>query len=143
MTISRSTKSSGGSTSKARKASKAKATKTKASKTKAAKTKVSKTKAAKTKVSKTKTAKAKTSKAKAAKTKVPRAKRGDPSLAFEKAVRTASKEPPVPYKVSSQFGQGQRLQHKTFGEGVVSRVVRQHLVEVIFRDGTRRLAMNR
>jgi hypothetical protein len=69
--------------------------------------------------------------------------RSETELAFEKALRTALPAPPQSYRISATFEKGQRVKHKIFGEGVVVQILRDHAAEVIFRDGTRKLAMGR
>ena len=67
----------------------------------------------------------------------------DSNAAFKKAIETAPDEPPVAYTLSGRFRQGQRLKHGEFGLGVVLQVLREHVIEVIFKEGVRKLAMNR
>ncbi len=44
------------------------------------------------------------------------------------------------YNVGGTFQEGELLRHKKFGDGVVTRVIDAHKVEVLFRDETRTLA---
>ena len=44
------------------------------------------------------------------------------------------------YNVGGAFQEGDLLRHKKFGDGVVTRVVDGHKVEVLFRDEARTLA---
>jgi hypothetical protein len=44
------------------------------------------------------------------------------------------------YAVSASFSEGDLLRHKKFGDGVVTRVIDAHKVEVLFRDEARTLA---
>jgi hypothetical protein len=68
-------------------------------------------------------------------------KKDDSVAAFEKALKAAPEEEPVEYDITGRFQEGQRLRHKTFGEGVVLKVLRPQVAEVIFRDGVRKMAM--
>lgn len=63
--------------------------------------------------------------------------------AYEKALKSASGDAPLTYALSTSFQEGQRVKHKRFGEGVVLSVPRPRLMEVIFKDGVRKLAMGR
>jgi hypothetical protein len=44
------------------------------------------------------------------------------------------------YNVAGSFQEGDLLRHKKFGDGVVTRVIDGHKVEVLFRDEARTLA---
>jgi hypothetical protein len=44
------------------------------------------------------------------------------------------------YTVGETFAEGDLVRHKKFGDGVVSRVIDAHKVEVLFRDEARTLA---
>jgi hypothetical protein len=46
------------------------------------------------------------------------------------------------YAVGGSFREGDLLRHKKFGEGVVTRVIDTHKVEVLFRDEARTLAQS-
>jgi hypothetical protein len=45
-----------------------------------------------------------------------------------------------PYEVGGSFQEGELVRHKKFGDGVVTRVIDGHKVEVLFRDEARTLA---
>jgi len=45
-----------------------------------------------------------------------------------------------PYEVGASFQEGELVRHKKFGDGVVTRVIDSHKVEVLFRDEARTLA---
>ena len=47
------------------------------------------------------------------------------------------------YALTGSYQEGQRVKHKRFGEGVVISVPRPRLMEVVFKDGVRKLAMGR
>lgn len=49
----------------------------------------------------------------------------------------------VDYSIRGTFTEGQRLRHKKFGNGIVTKVVPPGRIEVCFREGTRSLVMNR
>jgi hypothetical protein len=67
----------------------------------------------------------------------------DALAAYEKALKTASGDQPVAYALSGAFQEGQRVKHKRFGEGVVLSVPRPRIMEVVFKDGVRKLAIGR
>ena len=46
------------------------------------------------------------------------------------------------YSVASNFQEGDLVRHKKFGDGVVTRVIDGHKVEVLFRDEARTLAQS-
>jgi hypothetical protein len=46
------------------------------------------------------------------------------------------------YSVASSFQEGDLVRHKKFGDGVVTRVIDGHKVEVLFRDEARTLAQS-
>jgi hypothetical protein len=50
---------------------------------------------------------------------------------------------PVRYSTSAQFAPGQRVEHATFGPGVVERVLGPQKVQIYFADGSKVLAMGR
>ena len=68
-------------------------------------------------------------------------KKDDKGAAFEKALKAAPDGEPVPYDIAARLQEGQRLVHKVFGEGVVLKILRPQVAEVIFRDGVRKMAM--
>ena len=68
-------------------------------------------------------------------------KKDDKGAAFEKALKAAPDGEPVPYDIAARLQEGQRLVHKVFGEGVVLKITRPQVAEVIFRDGVRKMAM--
>jgi hypothetical protein len=70
-------------------------------------------------------------------------KKDDHVASFEKALKAATDDEPVDYAVTERYQEGQRLNHKVFGEGVVLKVLRPQVAEVIFRDGVRKMAMGR
>jgi hypothetical protein len=45
-----------------------------------------------------------------------------------------------PYELAGSFQEGELVKHKKFGDGVVTRVIDGHKVEVLFRDEARTLA---
>lgn len=45
-----------------------------------------------------------------------------------------------PYTVAASFREGDLVRHKKFGDGVVTRVIDSHKVEVLFRDEAKTLA---
>jgi hypothetical protein len=51
--------------------------------------------------------------------------------------------PPVRYSTSARFAPGQRVEHATFGPGIVERVLGPGKVQIHFADGSKVLAMGR
>jgi hypothetical protein len=59
---------------------------------------------------------------------------------WEKAIAGRSVSEFKVYDVSATFREGDLVRHKKFGDGVVTRVIDAHKVEVLFRDEARTLA---
>jgi hypothetical protein len=59
---------------------------------------------------------------------------------WEKAIAGRSVHDFKPYNVTGTFKEGDLLRHKKFGDGVVTRVVDAHKVEVLFKDEPKTLA---
>jgi hypothetical protein len=59
---------------------------------------------------------------------------------WEKAIAGRGVNEFKPYNVGGSFNEGDLLRHKKFGDGVVTRVIDAHKVEVLFRDEARTLA---
>jgi hypothetical protein len=59
---------------------------------------------------------------------------------WEKAIAGKSVHDFKPYNVGGSFEPGDLLRHKKFGDGVVTRVIDTHKVEVLFKDEARTLA---
>lgn len=59
---------------------------------------------------------------------------------WEKAIAGRSVNEFKAYNVGGSFNEGDLLRHKKFGDGVVTRVIDAHKVEVLFRDEPRTLA---
>ncbi len=59
---------------------------------------------------------------------------------WEKAIAGRGMAEFKPYNVSATFQEGQLLRHKKFGDGVVTRVIDAHKVEVLFKDEAKTLA---
>lgn len=70
-------------------------------------------------------------------------RKDDPETAHKKALEETPPGEAVKYSVKAHFQQGQRVAHKSFGEGIVLRILRPQVAEVIFPDATRLLAMDR
>ncbi len=62
---------------------------------------------------------------------------------FEAVIAEVADQEATDYSIRGSFSAGQRLRHKKFGEGVVTKVVPPGRIEVCFREGTRSLVMNR
>ncbi|MFM7737691.1 MAG: hypothetical protein ACKPBU_17145 [Alphaproteobacteria bacterium] len=65
-----------------------------------------------------------------------------PAELWNKAMRSASQAPPIPYSISKEFEQGQKIKHPTFGEGVVIRISSRTVCEVAFPEGSKKLLMS-
>lgn len=59
---------------------------------------------------------------------------------WEKAISGRALSDFRPYSVATTFSEGELIQHKKFGEGLVMRVVDPSKVEILFRDEARVLA---
>jgi hypothetical protein len=59
---------------------------------------------------------------------------------WEKAIAGRGVNEFKAYSVGASFNEGDLLRHKKFGDGVVTRVIDAHKVEVLFRDEARTLA---
>ncbi len=59
---------------------------------------------------------------------------------WEKAIAGRSVTDFKTYNVGGSFSEGDLLRHKKFGDGVVTRVIDAHKVEVLFKDEARTLA---
>jgi hypothetical protein len=59
---------------------------------------------------------------------------------WEKAIAGRGMTEFKAYNVGASFNEGDLLRHKKFGDGVVTRVIDAHKVEVLFRDEARTLA---
>jgi hypothetical protein len=59
---------------------------------------------------------------------------------WEKAIAGRAVHEFKAYNVSGTFSEGQLLRHKKFGDGVVTRIIDAHKVEVLFKDEARTLA---
>ncbi|HEX3769957.1 MAG TPA: hypothetical protein VHV30_03785 [Polyangiaceae bacterium] len=59
---------------------------------------------------------------------------------WEKALNGKGPKDFKPYNVGGSFQEGDLLRHKKFGDGLVTRVIDLHKVEVLFRDEARTLA---
>ena len=58
---------------------------------------------------------------------------------WEKAVLGKSPRDFKPYRVSGTFQSGRAIRHPKFGDGVVTRIVDGHKVEILFKDEARTL----
>jgi hypothetical protein len=67
-----------------------------------------------------------------------RAKAAAELQSSEPLVKVDESQPPKPYSIREQFEPGQRIQHPTFGEGVVESVPEPGKMQVFF-DGARRI----
>jgi hypothetical protein len=59
---------------------------------------------------------------------------------WEKAIAGRGVNEFKSYTVGSTFNEGDLVRHKKFGDGVVTRVIDAHKVEILFRDEPRTLA---
>jgi hypothetical protein len=73
-----------------------------------------------------------------------KAPRASPAMRHEQQWETAIAGRGVtdfkPYNVGASFRQGDFVRHKKFGDGLVTRVIDAHKVEVLFRDEAKTLA---
>jgi hypothetical protein len=74
-----------------------------------------------------------------AKPKKERAKKADPDagnpieLEWEKLMATHKNAPVKPYSMKGHFGLGDKLNHPSFGDGIVGKLIYPNKLEVIFR----------
>ena len=61
---------------------------------------------------------------------------------WEKAIAGRGVNEFKSYTVGSSFKEGDLVRHKKFGDGLVTRVIDAHKVEVLFRDEARTLAQS-
>ena len=59
---------------------------------------------------------------------------------WEKAIAGRGVHEFKPYSVSGTFAEGTLVRHKKFGDGVVTRVIDAHKIEILFKDEPRTLA---
>ena len=59
---------------------------------------------------------------------------------WEKAIAGRGMNEFLPYDVGKTFKEGDLVRHKKFGDGLVTRVIDAHKVEVLFRDEAKTLA---
>jgi hypothetical protein len=59
---------------------------------------------------------------------------------WEKAIAGRGVNEFKAYNVSATFQEGDLVRHKKFGDGVVTRIIDSHKVEILFRDEPRTLA---
>jgi hypothetical protein len=59
---------------------------------------------------------------------------------WEKAIAGRGVNEFKPYNVGGTFREGDLVRHKKFGDGVVTRIIDAHKVEILFRDEPRTLA---
>jgi hypothetical protein len=61
---------------------------------------------------------------------------------WEKSIAGKSPRDFKPYRVSLTFQNGDLIRHSKFGDGVVTRIVDAHKVEILFKDEARTLAQS-
>ncbi len=66
--------------------------------------------------------------------------RADRELTWQKAIAGRAMGDFTPYKMSGIFEEGQLVNHKKFGDGIVVRIVDANKLEVLFQDESRTLA---
>jgi hypothetical protein len=64
----------------------------------------------------------------------------DRERSWEKAIAGKAVSQFRNYRVDELFGEGDLVRHKKFGDGVVTRVIDAHKVEILFKDEPRTLA---
>jgi hypothetical protein len=64
----------------------------------------------------------------------------DRERSWEKAVSGKAPRDFKPYRVTQTFAYGELVHHAKFGDGIVTRVIDAHKVEILFKDEPRTLA---
>lgn len=62
---------------------------------------------------------------------------------YEDAMEGRNVSKPIPYKVTRKFNSEDVIQHKVFGVGLVTRVISDKKMEVLFEESTRLLVHGR
>jgi hypothetical protein len=62
---------------------------------------------------------------------------------YEDAMEGRDLSKPVPYKITRKFNLDDVIEHKTFGVGLVTRVISDKKMEVLFEDSTKLLVHGR
>jgi hypothetical protein len=62
---------------------------------------------------------------------------------YEDAMEGRDLSKPIPYKITRKFNHEDIIEHKTFGVGLVTRVISDKKMEVLFEDSTKLLIQGR
>ena len=60
-----------------------------------------------------------------------------PDVLWEKALEPAQDLPSKPYTLDGYFESGEKTDHKTFGLGLITKLIQPNKMEVIFKEGTK------
>ncbi len=66
-----------------------------------------------------------------------------PEQAWEKVMDTVASEKKIPYTFSGNFKVNDLIDHTTFGLGVVTQLLAEDKIQVIFKDGEKLLVARR
>lgn len=69
--------------------------------------------------------------------KKPKKKVITPFEEWEKAMEQATEAPIKPYTQDGSFGDGEKVDHSTFGQGLITKLIQPNKMEVIFEEGTK------
>ncbi|OPX35718.1 MAG: hypothetical protein B1H12_08510 [Desulfobacteraceae bacterium 4484_190.2] len=61
----------------------------------------------------------------------------DPDVLWEKALEPVQNLPSKLYTINGSFESGEKIDHKTFGLGLITKVIQPNKMEVIFKMGTK------
>ena len=77
--------------------------------------------------------------------KPPRKRSGkiSPQEAWEKVMNTVSNDKKIPYTLSGHFKVNDVIDHSTFGLGVVTNLISEEKIQVIFKEGEKLLVAGR
>jgi hypothetical protein len=60
-----------------------------------------------------------------------------PDVLWEKALEPAQDLPSNLYTLDGSFKSGEKIEHKTFGLGLITKLIQPNKMEVIFKEGTK------
>jgi hypothetical protein len=64
-------------------------------------------------------------------------KKISPLEEWEKAMEQAEGAPIRVYAQNGSFGEGEKVDHSTFGKGLITKLIKPNKMEVIFEEGTK------
>ena len=56
---------------------------------------------------------------------------------WEEAMEQAKSAPIRVYSQDSSFGEGEKVDHSTFGKGLITKLIKPNKMKVIFKEGTK------